>query len=292
MGVTDFIIIALMLFSLYLGFQSGFFKQLNDLIILIVVTLVSGLLSDLLIVYVLKYVPFFNFVGTAQGLKSINIILWKLILYILIIFIIIYIIRKIYIKSGLEEKLNNTIVEANIISKIGGMVVSVPLIMLLYFNVILILLSPNFNIKYLKDSKVSSFIMEKTPVFSSLNNNLYENEVFIIELLNQDEITKENYESINDDILANYNETNLIEDNLLDELDEKLLGKRTDKKVEPEENEDYDEESEEEEEEEDWSEEDEDEEDWSEEDWSEEDWSEEDWSEEDWSEEDWSEEDW
>ena len=145
MTIADIVLILIFIFGIYLGYQSGFVKQLNDLIILFIVSIIAGKLSDIIYGFVYQFFPFFNFAGRSEGIKSINIILWKLILYLLIIMIIISIIRKIYKDLKLEEKITNNIIEAGTISRILGAIFSLPLIFVLSFNIILVFLSPNFT---------------------------------------------------------------------------------------------------------------------------------------------------
>ena len=133
--IETLIVILVALFCIYLGYQNGILKEFVDFVILIITTLLAGFLSDKLCIYVYKFVPFFNFTGKSEGLKAINIIFWKLILYVLITFILIFIIRRILIKTRLEEKINDSIIEAGFIKKIFGAVVSIPIAFVLLFNI-------------------------------------------------------------------------------------------------------------------------------------------------------------
>ncbi len=229
MGIADVIIIVLFLCGAYLGYQSGFIKQINDFIILFIFSLLAGKLSDLLLGFLYKYLPFLNFSGKSEGLKSINIIFWKLVLFVLILMILISIIRKIYVKTRLENKINDTILDANLISKILGAVLSVPLMVILFFDVILILLSPNFNLRILNDSKLADTIMTKTPILASANANLYNNQKYIIERINESDNDLSGYKDVNNDIIDNMIDTNLIDEDTIKYLkdNKKLVGKRS-----------------------------------------------------------------
>lgn len=233
MGIFDVLIILIFIFGIYLGYQSGFIKQLNDLVILFIVSFIAGRLSNFLYGLLYKYFPFFNFIGKSEGIKSINIILWKLILYLLIIFIIMHIIKKVYVKTKLEDRLTNSILSTSFISRILGAILSMPLMILLLFNIILVLMSPNFNLNSLNNSKLANTLIEKTPILAKENLNLYYNQKYIIDKLNEEEITKENYEAVNEDIIDNILKTKLISEDKMDTLrqQEKLLGTRKDKKT-------------------------------------------------------------
>ncbi len=228
MGVIDIIIILVFVFGGYLGYQRGFIKGLSDFVVLFVTSFLAGKISDLLFGMLYKIFPFFNFSGKSEGLKAINIILWKLILYILIIIIMIFLIRKFYIKFKIKNKIMDSMIEANMITKIFGVVISIPLTLILLFNIMLVGLSPNFNLTSVNDSKLASTIMEKTPVLSKENINLYRNQKYIIERINEDDNTIENYKNINNDIVNNIINTSLVSEDKIEFLEKKnkLIGTR------------------------------------------------------------------
>ncbi len=231
MSVIDIIIILIITFGIYFGYQSGFIKRLNDLVVLFIASFFAGKISDILFGLLYKYFPFFNFSGKAEGLKSINIIFWKLILYIAIIILIMTLIKKIYIKLKIEDKISDSIIEANLISKILGAIITVPLMIIFLFDILLFLLTPNFNLTGVKNSKLASIIIEKTPILSNQNNNLYKNQKYIIERINQDDNTLENYKVVNNDIINNIIKTNLVSEDKIKFLEKKnkLVGVRKEK---------------------------------------------------------------
>lgn len=228
MGIVDIIIVLIIIFGIYIGWQHGIIKQISDLIILMFASFISGKISDKLFGLLYKYLPFLNFKGKAEGLKSINIIFWKIMLYLACILLIIYIISVIFKKTKLEEKISNSMVEAGGLSKILGAVLSIPLTLLLIFNLSLILLSPNFNLKVIASSKLSSLVLKKTPVLSRQNINLYSNQIYIIKRINEEDNTYENYETVNEDIINNILQTKLVSNEIIEELknDNKLVGTR------------------------------------------------------------------
>lgn len=228
MGIIDIIIVLVFLFGLYLGYQRGFIKQVSDFIILFISSFVAGMLSDILFGLLYNFFPFFNFSGKAEGIKSINIIFWKLFLYVSILILMIFAIRKILTKLKLTDKIMDSIVEANLLSRGLGSFFSIPLTLVIIFNVSLVLLSPNFNMTMISNSKLDEVIMEKTIVLSSENKNLYNNQKYIINRINKKDNTIENYAKVNDDIIGNMIDTNLVSENIIDELkkEDKLLGTR------------------------------------------------------------------
>ena len=115
MEIVNIVVIALLLFGVYLGYQRGLLKELTDFLILFLSSLLSGKLSDVLVGLLYKYIPFLNFNGKSEGLKSINIIFWKLVLYLLLLVVIIFIFNKIINKTKLSSKILDSMVETNLI---------------------------------------------------------------------------------------------------------------------------------------------------------------------------------
>ena len=119
-------------------------------------------------------------------------------------------------------------VDISLLNKILGMIISLPLVLILIFNISLFLLSPNFNLKQLNDSKVISTIMIKTPVLSWQNKNLYNNQKYIIKRINKKDNTKKNLKKVNNDIVNNMMETGFVNKSIIHNLNKenKLLGTR------------------------------------------------------------------
>lgn len=231
MEIVNIVVIALLLFGVYLGYQRGLLKELTDFLILFLSSLLSGKLSDILVGLLYKYIPFLNFNGKSEGLKSINIIFWKLVLYLLLLVVIIFIFNKIINKTKLSSKILDSMVETNLITKVLGALVSVPLILTFIFNISLILSSPNFNFVSLNNSKLVYVIMTKTSVLSRENMNLYANERYVIKRINEEDNTILNYKNVNDDIIKYMLKTKLIDDDKMKDLEKlnKLLGIRKEK---------------------------------------------------------------
>lgn len=231
MEIVNIVVIALLLFGVYLGYQRGLLKELTDFLILFLSSLLSGKLSDILVGLLYKYIPFLNFNGKSEGLKSINIIFWKLVLYLLLLVVIIFIFNKIINKTKLSSKILDSMVETNLITRVLGALVSVPLILTFIFNISLILSSPNFNFVSINNSKLVYVIMTKTPVLSRENMNLYANERYVIKRINEEDNTILNYKNVNNDIIKYMLKTKLIDDDKMKDLEKlnKLLGTRKEK---------------------------------------------------------------
>ena len=232
MGVFDGVIVLIIIFGIYMGYQHGIVKQLVDLVILFASSFVAATLSKILGDALYGVLPFFNFTGKAQGFKSINIILWRLLIYIFLIIIIIAIIKKIMILIKVSEKISDTMVESNFISRVLGAVCAVPLMILFMFNVLMVLLLPNVNLTFINNSKFSTMILEKMPVLSAKSASIYESEKKIIDRINEEDNTKENLEQVNEDIIQILLDSDTVSDTKIEKLrvDNRLLGTRSEKK--------------------------------------------------------------
>ena len=201
------------------------------MLIYLVTSILAGFISDKLIGILYKFLPFLNFVGKSEGIKVINVIFWKLALYLILMLFFVIVIKKILLKTSLEDKIIDSEISSGTISKILGVVISFAAGIIITFNVCLILLTPNLNLKSVSKSKLTKIVMEKTPILSKMNANLYENEKWIINRLNEKDNTKDGFKTVNEEIISHVKETKLVKDNIIKELEDKdkLVGTRTEK---------------------------------------------------------------
>ena len=233
MNFVDLILILVALVGIYIGWCAGFFKALVDSILFFISTIVASILSKIIVSPLYGMLPFLNFSGKAQGIKSINIMFYRVVIHVLIIFILVAVFNKISAKIKLKEKLVNSMVEINFISRIFGVIFFVPAIIVFIFNALLVLHLPIFNIKAFHESKISSIVMEKTPVLAGMNKNLYDSEKYAVEAM-AEENTKETFSEINDNIIDNLIENELVSEDVIEKLRDsnKLLGSREKDKIE------------------------------------------------------------
>lgn len=228
MSIFDILIIVIILFGMYLGYQRGVIKELSDFGILLFSMLIASPISKLLCSLLYPVLPFFNFIGSIKGLKSLNIILWRLVFYFLILIILISIIRTVLLKIGLLRKISDTMVEAGIISKLLGLVVAFPLMIVFLYNVMFILNLPFINLDFTNDSKVYKMILEKTIIISKQNERVYLCENDTKKIVNGKYNTDKNYKVADDKILKSSIEHKLISYKNVKKLNDKkkLNGKR------------------------------------------------------------------
>ena len=223
MSILDGVLLLIILLILYLGYQRGIIKQASDFIVLLISMLLSSFLSKLLCKLLYPILPFFNFYGDIKGIKSVNLIIWRLIVYIILLVLIILIIRRILIKLKLQNKIKESEVEAGLISKLFGIIMSVFLSIIFLYNLLLVINVPLFNIN-LKESKISNFILEKTIIISKQNEDVYLSENYAKTIIYD---SNDTFEVKNDKILNEMLKDNLVTKNVLLKLEEKgkLVGK-------------------------------------------------------------------
>lgn len=228
MSIFDGLIILVGLFFVYYGYQNGIIKQVVDLVVLFVSMIIASFLSKLLCGFLYPVLPFFNFSGNSKGLKSLNLIVWRLIVYFLIILIIVLIIKKVFTKLKITAKLKETILEAGLVSKILGGIIGILFGAMVMYNVLTLVNLPFINFDLTSESNVAKVILEKTPVTSLQNKDLYQSSKYARKQVFSSKNTDSNYENINNKIVINMVKNNLIDQEMVTKLEEKnkLLGKR------------------------------------------------------------------
>ena len=163
MKISEIVIIIIILLGALIGFKKGAIKEIFELVgtisIIIIAYLLKGYLASLLI----KLLPFFNFKGYV-GLYSINFLIYDVISFI-IIFVLLYCILNILINlAGFIDKLINLSVIFALPSKIIGLVLGMVNALVFIFLLCYIAMQIPHTQKYVMESKVSTSILERTPI--------------------------------------------------------------------------------------------------------------------------------
>ena len=163
MKISEIVIIIIILLGALIGFKKGAIKEIFELVgtisIIIIAYLLKGYLASLLI----KLLPFFNFKGYV-GLYSINFLIYDVISFI-IIFVLLYCILNILINlAGFIDKLINLSVIFALPSKIIGLVLGMVNALVFVFLLCYIAMQIPHTQKYVMESKVSTSILERTPI--------------------------------------------------------------------------------------------------------------------------------
>jgi len=174
MMVVDYILLIFLLFGVLLGFKKGAIKSLVALVGTIAVVVISYLLKDMVAEVLFKYAPFLNFSGEWEGLVTLNILLYEAIAYILV-FLVLLSVLSIFLKiSGIIEKILKFTIILGIPSKIIGAVLGLFEALVFSFIVLFVLVQFNETNKYVIESNVANFILNKTPFIGNMANDTYD----------------------------------------------------------------------------------------------------------------------
>lgn len=172
MNVVDVIIIAFLIVGGVAGFKAGVIKKLTDFIGMFVVIILAFYLKNYISVIMYENLPFFNFFGLINGIDALNILLYEVIAFLVIFIALLFVLKVVLTLTGLIEKILKATVILSIPSKLLGIVVGV-IEMYVYLFLILVIVSlPIFDSSFLKDSKMNNFILNNTPVLSSVSEEI------------------------------------------------------------------------------------------------------------------------
>lgn len=167
MNVVDIVIIVIVLLCALLGFKKGVIKSLVQLIGTIAVLIIAYTFKDILANFLMKFMPFFNFMGF-EGITSINILVYEMLSFV-VIFVLLYCILNILLSiSGLIETLLKMTVILAVPSKILGAIVGLIEGIVLAFMVTFIMLHIGPTKNYVMNSEVGIILLERTPFMGTV----------------------------------------------------------------------------------------------------------------------------
>ncbi len=173
MNVVDIIILVLLLMGALQGFRKGAIKSLVTLVGTVLVVVVAYYLKDPVAAILLKYLPFFNYSGSFDGLVTLNILVYEAIAYVLVFAVLSSVLSLLVKVSGIIEKLLNATIILGIPSKILGFFLGLIESIVFGFIVLFVLLQFNVTQKWVMDSKVATTIIDKTPFIGNMVNDTY-----------------------------------------------------------------------------------------------------------------------
>ena len=199
----DILIVLFILVGAFIMKAEGFFKNVVNFILLYLASLLSSIFSTMLYNAFYKSLPFINLIGKSQGIKIINVFLWRSIFFILIFSLIVVLVRQILSKTHIDEKLEDDISTSGILSMVLSFIVSFASMVIIIFNLTIIFMFPMFGLKPLANSKVQNAIVKNIPILYKANANFYANEKYALNRLNKKYNTADNYINVSDDIIDN-----------------------------------------------------------------------------------------
>ena len=207
MTIVDAIVILFLLLGAVLGFKKGAIRSLVGLVGTIAVVVIAYYLKNPVADLLYNFVPFFDFSGSAQGLVTLNILVYESIAYVLV-FVILYGLLSLILRlTGIIEKFLTMTIILGIPSKIIGAVLGFLEAVVFSFIILFVLLQFNGSHAFIKESTVAMSILDKTPLIGAMVNDTYDAIVEISDLQEkyQDSASKDEYNAEILGIMLRYN---------------------------------------------------------------------------------------
>lgn len=168
MNVVDIIILIFLGFGALIGFKRGFTRQLVSLVGIFVILILSFLLKNPISVFFYNNLPFFNFGGIFKDITVLNILVYEILAFFVVFFLLTILFKILLSITKIFEKILNATIILGIPSKILGAVLGIIQYIIYVFIFMYILSLPTINISYIKESKIGSTILEKTPILTNI----------------------------------------------------------------------------------------------------------------------------
>lgn len=170
MGLIDLIIIALILFGTMLGFKRGFTRELVSAVDFIVCLVLAYYLKNPVAIFMYDHLPFFTFGGIVKGVIVLNILVYEVIAFLLVLGLLRIVLQILKLVTNVFEKILKATIILGIPSKLLGALLGAIRWTIISFIVLFVLALPIFNNNYLYQSKICTFILNKTPILSNITD--------------------------------------------------------------------------------------------------------------------------
>ena len=207
-SIVDAFIVIFLILGGVVGYKNGFIKEGIQLVGLIIISIVSFIFKDSLMVIMYENLPFFHFFGLIKGITAVNILFYQLLSFLVIFAALTFFLRVIIVITGFVEWLVKLTVFLKVPSKILGIVVGVLEFYIYIFIILYVLNMPIFNLKFIHDSNFGNKILNNTPILSSLITNTTNVYSDIWDIIKNEDNKSE--QEINTEVLINLLDNNLI----------------------------------------------------------------------------------
>lgn len=172
LNVLDVIFILFILAAGIVGMKRGFFKELVMTIGYFLVIIIAFSLKNPLAEFLSIKLPFITFTGYLRGMSVLNIVIYQFIAFIIIFTILMLIFNLLLRLTNIFEKLLNMTIVLGMISKFFGFVLGIVNGVIMVFVVSMFLSIPSFDHEIIRESKVKTVVLEKTPVLTKFSQPL------------------------------------------------------------------------------------------------------------------------
>lgn len=172
MNIVDILVIIFILLCVISGCSRGIIKEgVNVIGTVLMVTLSFSLMGKLApILY--KFLPFFPLGINKLHLTALNILLYQVLSFALIFFALNLIFRMILALTDIVDKLLNLLIILKPVSSFLGGILGLISGVIASFIILLILSIPLSGFTFFHESKITNFILDKTPIFAPLTENI------------------------------------------------------------------------------------------------------------------------
>lgn len=166
LNIVDVIILLIILLGGVLGFKEGVIKKLTSIVGLVLIAIISFSLKNYLSVIFYENLPFFDFWGAFKGIQVLNIVFYEMLAFLIIASVLTVIYQIILGISGLVEKVLKATIILSIPSKILGFFAGLVENYIWVYLFLFVFTLPVFNITQIRESKIATNILDKTPILS------------------------------------------------------------------------------------------------------------------------------
>ena len=220
MNIVDIIAIFGILLGGVSGWHNGFFKQSVTLIGTIICFILAWFFKDIIANFLSYTFPFFTFAGPFEGLTSLNIVLYQLLSFILLLILFTSVlVVLVKITNGFEKFLKFTII-LGIPSKILGFIVGAIESYVILFAILFFVHQPVFNFEIVNESKLTSPILNSSPVLSNVVGNMND-AIGDIYTITKDYNVNQNPDSFNRQVVNTLLEHDVVDKDYINTLREK-----------------------------------------------------------------------
>lgn len=168
MNIVDIIIVALLALSIFNGFRRGVVNSLVTLVGTILAFVVAFYLKTPVSIFMYEHLPFFSIGGVFENITVINILIYEGLSFVITLFVLLLLIKILARVTGFVDKVLGKLILLGLPSKILGAVVGLIQGYLVAFLALFVITTFATNTTFLNDSKVSNFMLTKTPVLSGI----------------------------------------------------------------------------------------------------------------------------
>lgn len=200
MGILDIVLILILILGAYSGWKYGCFRSIISLAGSILVFVLAFYLKNPLSVILYENLPFRTYGGIFAGITSFNILVYEGLSYIICLIVLSIILKLIIKLTGVVDKIVDLTIIFALPSKIIGAILGALQYYVYIFIVLFVLAQIPYTAKYVNESYMGEGILSKTPLLSTVTNDIYKSvsEVYEISIKAQnDKNINGDYESLN-----------------------------------------------------------------------------------------------